>query len=142
MVCSFVESVEWMPFENKRDFDIYYRRLLNCPKQVSQFTDCMRHGMDRNIVASTAFVQQFQAQLEECCSTVPPELRFPLQSELALSLLSAEDLLNFDAAFAAVLTSFQEFLKFYKEEYLCVIRSNPGCSAQPNGDKMYSVCLK
>jgi uncharacterized protein (DUF885 family) len=141
-VCySFLESIEWMPFDTLEDYDRLLARLKSAPVQMQQFTSAMRIGMEKKIVASTAMLRGVEAQLEEIIAGDFPEIRAPLKRPVAAGL-SAEKLTEFEAAIKSVRFAFECFLNFFHDEYLPCATFDPSVSSLPGGERIYEQCLR
>lgn len=141
-VCySFLESIEWMPFETLSDYDALLARVRSAPLQLQQFTSVMRAGMEKKMVASTAMLRGVEAQLEEIISGDFPEVRAPLALPLA-SGLTTEKMAEFEAAITSLKFAFECFLNFFHDEYLPCATFDPSVSALPGGERIYEQCLR
>jgi len=138
---SFSESIEWMRFDNRGDFEVYLRRLQRLPYQVNEVIETMREGVSKGFVASTAQTRGLEDQLNDIITGDLPELNAPLQSQ---SVLSADDplLVSLKAAVASTKSAYSAFLDFYVKEYKSVLRTAPGINSLPGGDALYARCLK
>lgn len=139
---SFVESVEWMPFNTSEDYEVYLQRLQACPKQLDQFVSAMKEGINRGIVASTAMIRDVESQLEKLIGGNFNELRVPLSTAQASALLDQERRAAFDLAIDNVKNAFSSFLTWFHDVYVEVATLNPSCSALPNGPAIYAACLR
>lgn len=140
---SFLESIDWMPFENASDYEAYLARLQSAPAQFQQFIAVMREGIAAGVVASTAMCRNVEAQLESIIESGFPELRAPLNTPLGKQLVTdPTKLAQFETAIGSIKTAFESFLDFFHDEYAPKMTFNPACSALPNGAVIYEACLK
>lgn len=139
---SFIESVEWMPFDNLEDYQSYLARLKSAPTQMQQFIEVMTEGISKQIVASTAMCRSVEGKLEKMIESNFPELRSPLSTPVALSVVDENLKEQFEIALNEVKTSFEKFLDFFHDIYLPNATFNPACSALPDGEAIYDQCLR
>ncbi len=147
VVFSFLESIEWMRFENLGDFELYSRRLFAFPAQVDEFIAAMREGVRRGFVASAAVAKDVQAQVVAILEGDLPELNAPLNTESGIAVLDGEG----EAAATAtrlregingVKPALTKFLHFFVNEYTPQLRQDPACASLPGGLQAYALCLK
>lgn len=138
---SFSESIEWMRFDSKKDFETYLRRLQRFPVQVNEVIETMREGVSKGFVASTAQTRGLDDQLKDIINGDLPELNAPLTSQ---TILSADDplLIDLKAAVESTKAAYATFLDFFVKEYKPALRTAPGVNSLPGGDELYARCLK
>ena len=142
-VCfSALESVEWMNFETVGDYDSYFARVESIPIQIEQFISVMKAGVALGYVASTAMTRHVENQLEGIISSNLPELFAPLELPIGKELVTGERRVQFETAIANVKKSFELFLNFFHEEYVPHVSFNPSISSLPNGEDIYTLCLR
>lgn len=141
---SFSESIEWMRFESVADYQVYLGRLKAYPRQINQFIESMRAGIASGYTASTAMVRSVQQQMDDILGGDLADFFAPLKEASAPGILAQQDGLQaaLEAAIAGIKPALIIFRDFYLSEYVPSLRTDPACSALPNGLEAYNILLK
>lgn len=143
---SFVESVEWMRFETRHDYDVLLARLRECPRQIDEFVAAMKEGVAQGYVASTAVMFSVDGALEALAAGDGPfaELRDALDKLPAV--VSADEVpaleQELSQAVAACRQAYGKLLVFVRGEYASTLRTDAGLSSLPCGAAGYDECLR
>lgn len=143
-VClSFVESIEWMRFENARDYQVLVQRMNAFPVQIDQFIAAMREGIRIGFVASKAQMTNVENTLKRYIENDIAEFKEPLS---LLDQPSFAHLTHFKEqitkAINVVKAGYLKLLRFIENEYNATLRETPGVLALPDGNEVYALCLK
>ena len=140
---AFSESVEWLRFDSLNDFDRYLKKLRAFHVLVDENIECMREGMKKGYVASSAAVVNVESQLAEIIDGDLAPFKEPLETDKAKQLLAGSPLLGeLLEAIEDTRRGFRAFLAFFRDEYSKALRASPACSDLPGGAALYQQCLR
>jgi len=133
------EVVELMRFESSKDYERYFDRLGELPRQIDEYIELLREGVKRGMVISKVMFEGVPSQLEGLVAedNTYPKLTAPLEKAPAEWKQKISDRIS-----QLVRKSYLKFQKFIQEEYEPHLRENPGCDTLSNGKEIYRICLK
>lgn len=137
----FIDSIDWMRFEIKEDFEIFASRIHAFPIQIDQFITAFKEGIKQNIIASQAMIRNVESQLTTLIESNFEVIVNPI-TNVNVDLLSEELKERIMNGISVIREGLIKLRDFFVSEYFLHVLEKPGCKELPNGDLIYQYCLK
>jgi uncharacterized protein (DUF885 family) len=139
--------VNYMSFENSKDYSDYISRLTQAPRAIDQTMALMRKGMKNGLMQPRFLLDKVADQADaiaagspEKSPFAPPFLKFPESFPEDQQRRLREQGLG--VIRDSVVPAYARFARFVREEYAPKGRTAPGEWALPDGDARYAFDAK